>query len=119
MAHLILTRNHAYYRRSYRSCSDLRFRIGKITMSFFLLVLFVAVSFTYLAVSNGQITDGYQINQLESNKRKLIEDGQIISKKVDEALSLQNVQNLAFEKGMRSSKVFIYLEDKEKEVAVR
>lgn len=110
MAHLLITRNRSYVRGGVVD-SLMSFRFGKISMALAVITMTVVVSFSYLTVSNEQITQGYKINELKVAKNHLIEDKEHIARQVDQASALTNVETMALSQGMIKSSVFTYIED--------
>jgi|SRR3989339_1435533 len=111
MAHLILTRNQIYSRKHRIHAPSLNIKIGKITLSLAVILLLVLVSFSYLTISNQQITYGYEINSLKSEKSNLIEKEQQIAMQVDQAKAITNIESAALAKGMRKNENFIFMAD--------
>jgi len=116
LAHLILTRGRSYRHGKFMPGLDLRLQIGKITMSLMVILILVAVSFSYLSISNKQVTQGYKINELKIQKNKLMLEGDKIVTQVDEATAIVNIEKQAIAQGMRQPSYLTYL-DSDKSVA--
>ncbi len=118
MAHLLITRGRSYNNRSGVMELLLNLKLGKITITFTVILMLIGVSFSYLLISNEQITMGYRINELKASKAYLTEEQEHLAVEVDKAIALINVENAALKKGMLVNNMFTYVES-DGEVAQR